>query len=141
MRRIVILCVDCCHAHRRVFLVGAVCVCAVCDVGSVFGHTLSKHTRTCLDRPPTYVVVCCVCLPKGNVVQAGATLFPSDLERNGVNDTETIYELIYSGKNKMPGYGEGCEPRGQCTFGARLSDDEIKGVADYVLEQSTLGWK
>lgn len=77
----------------------------------------------------------------GNVVAAGATLFPADLERNGVNDADTIYDLIYAGKNKMPGYGEGCQPRGQCTFGARLSDDDIRGVAEYVLEQSKSGWK
>jgi cytochrome c6 len=77
----------------------------------------------------------------GNVVAAGATLFPADLERNGVNDADTIYDLVYAGKNKMPGYGEGCQPRGQCTFGARLSDDDIRGVAEYVLEQSKSGWK
>jgi len=77
----------------------------------------------------------------GNVVQAGATLFPADLERNGVNDAETIYALIYKGKNKMPGYGVGCAPRGQCTFGARMSDDDVRGLAEYVLEQSQHGWK
>jgi cytochrome c6 len=77
----------------------------------------------------------------GNIVQAGATLFPADLERNGVNDAETIYKLISLGKNKMPGYGEACEPRGQCTFGARLSDDEVKGLAEYVVEESKRDWK
>ena len=82
-----------------------------------------------------------VTLSRGNVVQAGATLFPPDLERNGVNDAETIYQLIYAGKNKMPGYGEGCAPRGQCTFGARLPDDEIKGLANYIVQQSQAGWK
>lgn len=94
------------------------------------------HTRLLLVSARGFVTT-----RKGNVLQAGATLFPSDLERNGVNDAATIYNLIYSGKNKMPGYGSKCEPRGQCTFGARLSDDEIRGVVDYVLEQSAQGWK
>lgn len=77
----------------------------------------------------------------GNIVAAGATLFPQDLQRNGVNDVDTIYKLVYGGKNKMPGYGQDCQPRGQCTFGARLSDDEVRGLAEYVLEQSKLEWK
>ena len=61
----------------------------------------------------------------GNVVQAGATLFPADLTRNGVNDAVAVYDIIYGGKGKMPGYGEGCAPKGQCTFGARLSDGDV----------------
>ena len=77
----------------------------------------------------------------GNIVAAGATLFPQDLQRNGVNDVDTIYTLVYGGKNKMPGYGQDCQPRGQCTFGARLSDDDVRGLAEYVLEQSKLEWK
>ena len=77
----------------------------------------------------------------GNIVAAGATLFPQDLQRNGVNDVDTIYTLVYGGKNKMPGYGQNCQPRGQCTFGARLSDDEVRGLAEYILEQSKLEWK
>ena len=90
----------------------------------------------------TFAKTCAGChAAGGNVVAAGATLFPPDLERNGVNDVDTIYKLIYGGKNKMPGYGEGCEPRGQCTFGARLADDDVRGLAEYVLEQSKAGWK
>ena len=58
-----------------------------------------------------------------------------------MNDADTIYDLVYAGKNKMPGYGEGLPTEGQCTFGARLSDDDIRGVAEYVLEQSKSGWK
>ena len=77
----------------------------------------------------------------GNIVASGATLFPQDLQRNGVNDADTIYTLIYGGKNKMPGYGQDCQPKGQCTFAARLSDDEVRGLAEYVLEQSKLEWK
>lgn len=85
---------------------------------------------------------CAGCHAAGeNVVSAGATLFPNDLQRNGVNDVDTIYTLIYGGKNKMPGYGQDCAPKGQCTFGARLTDEEVRGLAEYVVEQSKLDWK
>lgn len=47
----------------------------------------------------------------GNIVQAGATLFTNDLQRNGLADPDSIYQLVYAGKNKMPGYGKDCKPR------------------------------
>jgi cytochrome c6 len=47
----------------------------------------------------------------GNVVQAGKTLFTGDLERNGAGTPEAIYDLVYGGKGKMPGYGTSCQPR------------------------------
>lgn len=47
----------------------------------------------------------------GNVVQGGASLFQGDLDRNGAASQEAVYSIIYSGKNKMPGYGQGCTPR------------------------------
>ena len=77
----------------------------------------------------------------GNIVQAGATLFPDDLKRNGVDDAAAVYDIIYGGKGKMPGYGEGCAPKGQCTFGARLADEDVKGLAEYVIERSAAEWK
>ena len=77
----------------------------------------------------------------GNIVQAGATLFPDDLKRNGIDDAAAVYDIIYGGKGKMPGYGEGCAPKGQCTFGARLADEDVKGLAEYVIERSAAEWK
>lgn len=47
----------------------------------------------------------------GNVVQAGATLKEADLQRNGAASVEAIYDLVYNGKGKMPGYGAGCAPK------------------------------
>lgn len=47
----------------------------------------------------------------GNIVQAGASLQTSDLQKNGAATTDAIYKLIYSGKGKMPGYGKECTPR------------------------------
>ena len=77
----------------------------------------------------------------GNIVQAGATLFPDDLRRNGIDDAAAVYDIIYGGKGKMPGYGEGCAPKGQCTFGVRLADEDVKGLAEYVIERSAAEWK
>jgi cytochrome c6 len=52
-----------------------------------------------------------------------------------------LYDIIYSGKNSMPGYGINCTPKGACTFGARFTDEEVERVAKYVLEQAKNGWK
>lgn len=76
----------------------------------------------------------------GNVIQPGATLFLKDLQRNGVDTEEEIYKVTYSGKGRMPGFGENCTPRGQCTFGPRLQDDEIKLLAEFVKLQADKGW-
>ncbi|KAI8569256.1 hypothetical protein RHMOL_Rhmol02G0264500 [Rhododendron molle] len=76
----------------------------------------------------------------GNIIQPGATLFSKDLLRNGVATEEEIYRVTYYGKGRMPGFGENCTPRGQCTFGARLQEDEIKVLAEFVKSQADLGW-
>ncbi|KAJ0242551.1 Cytochrome c6 [Hirschfeldia incana] len=76
----------------------------------------------------------------GNIIQPGATLFPSDLLRNGVDTEEEIYRITYYGKGRMPGFGEKCTPRGQCTFGPRLQDDEIKLLSEFVKLQADQGW-
>lgn len=47
----------------------------------------------------------------GNIVQPGATLFSSDLQKNNVADAESLYSLIYSGKERMPGFGADCAPK------------------------------
>ncbi|KAE9452137.1 hypothetical protein C3L33_15955, partial [Rhododendron williamsianum] len=43
-------------------------------------------------------------------------------------------------KRSTEGFGENCTPRGQCTFGARLQEDEIKVLAEFVKSQADLGW-
>ncbi|KAJ1291490.1 hypothetical protein BS78_02G318900 [Paspalum vaginatum] len=76
----------------------------------------------------------------GNIIQPGATLFLKDLERNGVATEEELYNITYYGKGRMPGFGEKCTPRGQCTFGPRLSEDDIKLLASFVKSQAENGW-
>ncbi|XAR53177.1 hypothetical protein NMG60_11021616 [Bertholletia excelsa] len=76
----------------------------------------------------------------GNIIQPGATLFLKDLERTGVDTEEEIYRVTYYGKGRMPGFGEKCMPRGQCTFGPRLQENEIKLLAEFVKSQAEQGW-
>uniref|UniRef100_J3MM51 Cytochrome c-553 n=1 Tax=Oryza brachyantha TaxID=4533 RepID=J3MM51_ORYBR len=70
----------------------------------------------------------------------GATLFMKDLERNGVATEDELYNITYYGKGRMPGFGEKCTPRGQCTFGPRLAEDDIKLLAAFVKSQAENGW-
>ncbi|XP_017431521.1 cytochrome c6, chloroplastic isoform X2 [Vigna angularis] len=76
----------------------------------------------------------------GNIIQPGSTLFTKDLQRNGVDTEEAIYRVTYYGKGRMPGFGKECMPRGQCTFGARLEDEDIKILAQFVKLQADQGW-
>ncbi|KAK9715271.1 hypothetical protein RND81_06G154400 [Saponaria officinalis] len=76
----------------------------------------------------------------GNIIQPGATLFANDLERNGVAGEDEIYNITYNGKGRMPGFGEKCMPRGQCTFGPRLQEEDIRVLARFVKSQADQGW-
>lgn len=38
------------------------------------------------------------------------------------------------------GFGENCKPRGQCTFGPRLQEEEIRLLAKFVKIQADRGW-
>lgn len=77
----------------------------------------------------------------GNIVQGGASLQTNDLQKNGAATTDAIYKLVYYGKGKMPGYGKECSPRGKCTFGPRIPDEDIQRLSQYVLDQAALKWK
>lgn len=76
----------------------------------------------------------------GNLIQPGATLFSKDLQKNGVDSEEELYSITYNGKGRMPGFGVKCMPRGQCTFGPRLQDEEISLLAQFVKMQADQGW-
>lgn len=44
-------------------------------------------------------------------MQPGATLSLQDMNRNGLLDVDAVYKVVYSGKGKMYGFGEGCTPK------------------------------
>jgi cytochrome c6 len=77
----------------------------------------------------------------GNVVRREATLQLGDLDRYGLLSPDDLYTLIYSGRGGMPGYGEGCTPKGACTFGKRLTEDQVRDLAAYVLQRAREGWQ
>eukprot|EP00238_Polyblepharides_amylifera_P001336 CAMPEP_0196571606 /NCGR_PEP_ID=MMETSP1081-20130531/1767_1 /TAXON_ID=36882 /ORGANISM="Pyramimonas amylifera, Strain CCMP720" /LENGTH=100 /DNA_ID=CAMNT_0041888623 /DNA_START=274 /DNA_END=576 /DNA_ORIENTATION=+ len=77
----------------------------------------------------------------GNVLNPSRTLSKSDLSSAGLFDADGIYDITYKGKGKMPGYGIGCAPKGACTFAARLDDDTIRSLAEYVKDNAEAGWK
>jgi cytochrome c6 len=61
----------------------------------------------------------------GNVIMANKTLKAADLKANGKDSVEAIVTQVTNGKGAMP------------AFGGRLSANQIKAVANYVLDQST----
>jgi cytochrome c6 len=94
-----------------------------------------------LNTPDLFARTCGGChTGGGNVVELGATLRSDDLARNGYSDAASVAKVIAGGKGKMYGFGEGCAPKGACTFGARLSDADIDRLAAFVLEQAKAGW-
>ncbi|EFN54427.1 hypothetical protein CHLNCDRAFT_17921, partial [Chlorella variabilis] len=76
----------------------------------------------------------------GNIIRRDATLQLGDLEKYGVADTQALYTVIYGGRGSMPGFGLDCAPKGACTFGPRLADEEIKALAEFVLSSAQSGW-
>ncbi|KAJ0486135.1 putative cytochrome c-like domain-containing protein [Helianthus annuus] len=55
---------------------------------------------------------------------------------NGIDTEEEIYRITYYVKGRMLM----CTPRVQCTFGARLQEDGIRLLADFVKSQADQGW-
>jgi cytochrome c6 len=89
----------------------------------------------------TFASTCAGChAGGGNIVRRDATLKLEDLTKYGIDSVDELYNVIYSGKGSMPGYGEGCTPKGACTFGRRLSENDVKDLAEYVLQQAKGGW-
>ncbi|GAB4820382.1 hypothetical protein N2152v2_007428 [Parachlorella kessleri] len=69
-----------------------------------------------------------------------ATLKLADLQKQGLTEPGVVYDVIYNGRGQMPGYGLECAPKLRCTFAKRLTDEEIRGLAAYVLEQAAADW-
>jgi cytochrome c6 len=73
---------------------------------------------------------CAACHMNGNnVVSANKNLKSDALKQYGMDSAEAIITQVTNGKNAMP------------SFKGRLSDDQMKAVAAYVLNQSANGWK
>ncbi|KAL4458244.1 hypothetical protein ABPG75_013109 [Micractinium tetrahymenae] len=102
---------------------------------------LSAPQAQALDAAAVFTRSCAGChAGGGNVIRRDATLQLGDLQKNGLEGEEALYGIIYSGRNSMPGFGQECAPRGACTFGPRLADEDIQELAAYVLAQAQAGW-
>lgn len=72
---------------------------------------------------------CAACHAGGrNIIAPEKTLTKDALEENGMNSIQAITTQVINGKNQMP------------AFGGRLPNEDIDNVANYVLNQSELGW-
>lgn len=73
---------------------------------------------------------CAGCHPNGNnIIRRGKNLKLKALHRNGYDSVEAITQIVSNGKNNMS------------AFSNRLSEREIKEVAEYVLQQAENNWK
>ena len=82
------------------------------------------------DGSKIFTIHCVGCHPNGkNIIRRGKTLKLKALKRNKVDTLDSIINLVTYGKNNMSAYEE------------RLTQDEIKLVSQYVLEQANNNWK
>lgn len=115
---------------------------AVISTSAFAQEEVAAASPSSIDAPALFSRTCAGChAGGGNVVSPGNTLFELDLSRNGLLSSDKLFEVIYSGRGKMPGYGANCAPKGACTFAARLRDEEVKALGDFVLERAGQGWK
>lgn len=64
----------------------------------------------------------------GNIIRRGKNLKQKALMRHGYGEVEAIAQLVTQGKGIMPAYAD------------RLSEEEIRAIAQYVLNQAQSGW-
>ncbi len=77
-----------------------------------------------------FQVYCAGCHPHGsNIIRRGKNLKISALKRNGFDSLEGITTMVKNGKNNMS------------SFQDKLSETQIKEVAQYVLHQAENNWK
>ncbi|GCL37330.1 c-type cytochrome [Anabaena aphanizomenioides LEGE 00250] len=65
----------------------------------------------------------------GNIIRRGKNLKKNALKRYGMDSLEAITNIITNGKSNMSAYKE------------KLTTEEMKNVAAYVLEQAENNWK
>ncbi len=83
-----------------------------------------------IDGSKIFTIHCAGCHPNGNnIIRRGKNLKLRALQRNKVDNLDAIINLVTYGKNNMSAYEE------------KLTQDEIKFVSQYVLEQAKNDWK
>ncbi|MBT9312580.1 c-type cytochrome [Leptothoe kymatousa] len=75
-------------------------------------------------------VHCAGCHPNGaNIIRRGKSLKQRALKRHGYGSAEAIATLITNGKGLMSAYGD------------QLTEQEIRSLANYVVEQAEIDWR
>lgn len=90
------------------------------------------NAETVINNQPEKIfeLNCAGCHPNGNnIIRRGKNLKLKALHRNGYDSVEAITQIVSNGKNNMS------------AFSNRLSETEIKQVAEYVLQQAENNWK
>ncbi|NJR61661.1 MAG: c-type cytochrome [Cyanobacteria bacterium CRU_2_1] len=98
--------------------------------GLLLGLNQSALAADTLSGAQVFSVHCAGChLNGGNIIRRGKNLKLKALQRNGYDSVEAIAQIITNGKNNMSAYRD------------RLTEQEIRDVATYVLEQAEQGWR
>jgi cytochrome c6 len=91
---------------------------------------LADSPETIAQGAKVFSANCAACHMNGNnVVNAAKNLKAETLKQYSMDSEAAIVTQVTNGKNAMP------------SFKSKLSDEQIKAVAAYVLDQSAKGWK
>ncbi|HIK36733.1 MAG: c-type cytochrome [Geminocystis sp.] len=97
---------------------------------TVISPSLAQESPTHNLGEKIFQTHCAACHPNGsNIIRRGKNLKLKALKRYGYDSPEAIIQIVTQGKNNMS------------AFGNRLTEDEIKAVAEYVLTQAKNNWK
>jgi cytochrome c6 len=83
----------------------------------------------------TFEVKCIACHEAGGNSLGGPGLGKESLASRGLGSAEAVAGIVAKGKGRMPSYGETAPPF------ARLTQEEIDAVSQFVLEQAEAGWQ
>ena len=75
----------------------------------------------------------------GNILDSSKDLTKKALIKNKEFDTSDMISLVSNGKGRMPAYAAFISPVGN-PIKAKLTDQEIANVVEYVREKSDLSW-
>ena len=78
----------------------------------------------------------------GNVIgyARGKTLQTQALKKGGYDSSDRVVSLLEEGAGAMPRYGQWTKKSG-AVVPARLNDQELHDVADYVLKRAAQNWQ
>jgi cytochrome c6 len=82
------------------------------------------------DGEKVFSITCAGChINGGNIVRRGKNLKLKTLQKNKIDNMESIINLVTNGKNNMSSYQD------------KLTKEQIENVAAYVLKQAENNWK